>query len=138
MIHIADWTDIDHCIALLKEYHAKSAYRIIPFDETRTRETVLDTLANGIILIGPDQILAARKIIPHFSKEPIAAELALFSLAEDTRTRITQEHQLHEAFVYWAKHVAQVQVIQDGAFGKTNYFKKRNYLQAETAYLVRI
>lgn len=137
MIKIAQETDIDHCLDLLQEYHPHSAYRILPFDRQATRDSLLGVMADGLVLVGPEQILVAKKILAPFSKEPLAAEIALFSTSK-TREKVIQEHELHEAFTYWAKHVANVKVIQDGAFGNTNYFRKRGYLQAETIYLVRI
>lgn len=136
ILRLGTENDIPYILAKCVTFHEQSPYRELPFDVEAARDTILDALENGVVVLTDTAFLIGLVIKPHFSSAEIAVEIARWSDAPG-RNKIIEEAYLHDCFEYWAKRVG-AGFVQDAAFHPTNYFTKRGYTPAEQIYIKRL
>lgn len=137
MIRIGTIDDYDEIHKLVIAQFFDSPYSGMALSEAKVRDIILDCLRTGVVLLSETGMIAGKVLMPPFSDETIAAEITWYSSCTG-RKKILDESNLYHAFEYWAKYIAKAVFIQGSSLHNSKYFLKRNYKQAETAYLARI
>lgn len=134
-LRIATEGDIHHCLGLARKLHASSPYAVLPFSITKTGEQLLKCIKEGVVILSDNGILVATILIPHFTTQPIATELLWGSVADDLRTKVREERDLHLAYEYWAQHVAKVKLLQTATWRPGKFLDDRGFIKCETTYV---
>lgn len=121
----------------LKLLH-KTPYHNMTADLGAARAWVTRVIQTGVVILaGEHSLIGGVTLQLPFASETVAAELAWGSLKNGLQAAKI-EKQLLEAFEYWARNVARVDVIQIGSFHGEKFFLRRGYEKCETMYKVRL
>lgn len=134
-IRVGTEKDIPQVVSMSERLHRVSPYKGLPFSPKKVERLSYELLDTGVILLSDDGMLAGRLIEPHFSAVKLATELFWWSFNQNPTRKLKEELALHDAFEYWAIHVAKADAVQSGSFRKSKYFTRRGYIECETPYL---
>lgn len=137
-VRLATPSDFAHCFSLVHRFHEDSPYSLLQFDAGKTsaelRHFLQDNDDRVVLLCGDTGILTGGVISLPYTSERIVMESVWYD-AEQNRKNLVN---LHRAFEYWARNVANATVIMTASFTNHRWFQKRGYSTAETVHIARL
>lgn len=144
MIRFAERHDLEDCLRMARNFHEKSPYSHLDFDESKCRELfqkylegdrteILILLAESSKVFG--MIIGLRGELP-FSSVPVSTELAWWVDPEYRKSR--DSLMLFKAYEEWSRRVGakitQVAMLDD-VTDLSGFYTKQGYTAAEKSYV---